>query len=117
MEFYNKCVSCGKVINNGRYCFNCGGEVRMIERRQTNWKAEYHKKFDEALWEVVMDPDEFGFNRGAKINHTEVKDMLKLRVFTQGTELKHIPTGNIYHVNYEVADANKRISRTKHKDT
>lgn len=114
MKFYNKCSSCGKIINNGRYCMDCGAEVRVIERRQTNWKSEFRKQLDEALWEVVSDPDEYGFNKGAKINHTEVKAMLKLMVFTQGTELKYVPTGAIYHVNYEVANANKRISGQKH---
>lgn len=116
MRSYNKCCNCGKIINNGKYCSTCGMEVRLIEKRQTNWKSEYRKQFDDALWEVICDPDEYGFNVGAKINHTEIKAMLKLKVLTQGTELKYVPTGAIYHVNYEAANANKRISERQYKD-
>lgn len=59
--------------------------------------------FDKYEFELIFDaihPEAGGMLPGKKFSRTEMIRMLELKVLAYGTEIKHLPTGDIYHVDY-----------------
>ena len=64
--------------------------------------------YERLPYEVMYDPDKWGFNPGARFNTQDVRYMLLLNVFAEGTILLHRLRKKLYRV---------RITERAHKDT
>lgn len=55
-------------------------------------------------FEIIFDcthPDAGGFNPGAQFTRAEMIYMLAQKILAYGTNIRHIPTGDMYHVDYD----------------
>ena len=64
--------------------------------------------FDKLPWEVIYDPDKWGFSEGARFGTQEMTYMLVLSVFAEGTVILHRLRKKLYEI---------RATERLHKDT
>lgn len=99
----NNCLCCNAPINKGEYCHKCLPEMRRIFAEQTSRENQYNWNFDRAEFEIIEDmiqQEVGGLTPGSKITRDSMVKMLNDKVLAKGTTVKHIPTGEIYHVDY-----------------
>lgn len=107
-QVQSTCYMCGKVVKGVRpveICGTCGDEMRRNEEKNKAREASHQQRYDRAEFEIVEDMihvDAGGFSPGAKITGQEMRQMLAMKTLAKGTTVKYLPTGQIYHVNYDM---------------
>lgn len=99
----SNCIACGEPIGNGEFCKRCGNEMRNMYNDEDKRNGQFKRFFDHAEFEIVEDmtqQEAGGFSPGSKINRVNMVALLKAKTLAKGTIVKHIPTGDLYHVDY-----------------
>lgn len=97
------CMCCGKGIGSGDYCGTCNKEIDRMKKQKLSREEGYERRFKFVEFEIMEDmihEDVGGLTPGSQFTREDMVQMLKDKILAKNTLVKHIPTGDIYHVDY-----------------